>query len=122
MLAQGIVEGLLREKCCTRQPAALQGVSHNLIACKGKEQRCDDLIDQRFVVVPFVDATLSDIQAGVDAGHMCGSCRGELRGQFRDNTICKNGLEKAVALCVPFKEAPAEGIDEKEDHCIVACR
>src|SRR5579883_2926453 len=91
-----------------------------LVACIRKKQGRNHLIDQRLVIMPFVDAALPNFQPGVDGGGVRGGGRGKLRGQFRDHALVEQMFEEAVARRVMLKKAPAKGIDKKQDDSVVA--
>jgi hypothetical protein len=56
------------------------------------------------------------------ASNMRSSSRGKLGSQFRDYSLCADGIEKAAAFPIAFKEAPAKGINKEKDDLIVSSR
>src|SRR5579859_4103198 len=116
---QLLVEGGRGKKGFWWDTGAFEGVAL-FVTRVGEHQRGDNFVNQWFVVVPFVDAALPNVEASVNAGDVRGGGRWKLRGQFGDDALLREGLERAIFAGVAFKEAPAKGIDEEQHYPVEA--
>src|SRR6266487_90412 len=78
---QLLIESLPREKCLRRNPGSFQCIAF-FISSIGEVKRSDDLVYQRFIVVPLVDPALPNIQPSMHTCNMRCCRRRKLRSHL----------------------------------------
>jgi hypothetical protein len=87
-----------------------------------EEEWADQFVDVGFVELPFKESALAGRKAGMKGGHVRGSGRRELRGEWADVTVLGDLAQHGVIVDAGLQKAPTKGVDKQAyDLLIRSC-